>query len=340
MDYVRKPEPVVLEIQFNLPPGPSYLDINQVTSLINRKFIRQGMQVPVQSLEVQFKPNPGQTSAVGDVLIEKLPTTWIMANSWVKGFKAFERMNREALEENESVRPKFLDYKIYADAEHHQRGFALNIMPTSIPNKGEWESSKVFIPEAWNVEQPDGTNTVSTYEVIATGANYPGAGASGRDAVSLIEGYAASRSLPDIQDPNTPDDASSINTAQPANWIAAIFNDGITRDADIIDELITENNIAPYPFENGEIEGFPGTYWTDTMYPNGANQTPGLQFHDNLLITTSTIGGSDTAIGGIFPCGLAKFTTTIENGTATLILRLIPGEHRGYMMEPMQEMNS
>ncbi len=177
-------------------------------------------------------------------------------------------------------------------------------------------------------------------EVIATGPNYPGLGASGLDAVSLIEGYAAGRGLPDVLDPNVPDDADSADGFNPANWAAAVFNEGTTQIEGVVEDMISENNIAPYPFENGEIVNFPGTYWTDTMYPNGANQTPGLAFHDKLLITTTTIGGSDTAIGGVFPCGLVRFDTAIENGTATLILRLVPGEHRGYMQEPMQEMNT
>ncbi len=111
MDFIRKPEPAVMEIQFNLPAGIAYLDINQVLSLVNRKFLRQGMQIPVQSMEVQFEPNPGQTSATGTVLIQKLPTTWIMANSWVKGYNAWSHMNDNALEQNESVRPKFWTIK-------------------------------------------------------------------------------------------------------------------------------------------------------------------------------------------------------------------------------------
>jgi len=335
LDFIRKPEPAVMEIQFDLPAGIAYLDINQVLSLVNRKFLRQGMQVPVQSMEVQFEPNPGQSTATGTVLIQKLPTTWIMANSWNKGFRAWSRMNDNALAENESIRPKFLDFKVYADGVHHQLGVNANIMPTSIPNKGEWEMSKYEIPTG-----SAGTQGASvSREVIATGPNYPGIGASGFDAVSLIEGYAAGRGLPDVLDPNVPDDADSADGFNPANWATAVFNEGTVQIEGVLEDMISENNIAPYPFENGEIVNFPGTYWTDTMYPNGANQTPGLAFHDKLLITTTTIGGSDTAIGGVFPCGLVRFDTAIENGTATLILRLVPGEHRGYMQEPMQEMN-
>jgi hypothetical protein len=40
-------------------------------------------------------------------------------------------MNREALAETESVAPKFLDFKVYADADHHEAGFAANLLPRS-----------------------------------------------------------------------------------------------------------------------------------------------------------------------------------------------------------------
>lgn len=60
------------------------------------------------------------------------------------------------------------------------------------------------------------TNAVTSVEVLGVGASYPGAGASGLDAVSLIEGYAASRALPEIADPNTPGDADDVGpTATP-----------------------------------------------------------------------------------------------------------------------------
>jgi len=335
-----KIEPAVLEHYFNLPPGISYVDLNQVNSLVNRRFYRQGLLNAVASIEVQFTPNPGQTAAVGNVVISKLPNTWIMSNAWEKGFRAWQRMNRAALEESPSVRPKFLDFKIYMDSEHHTAGFGANLKPThnppamlSVPNLGEWTPSKITQPKT------DGSDDVQERELLATGANYPGvSAASGYNAVSLIEGYAASRGLPDIADPNTPDDAASASGNIPANWIASMFNEGTDQTDVVLEDMITENHVAPYPFENGPIPGFPGTFYTDTQYPGGANQIDGVAFHDKLLITTSTIGGSDTAIGGVFPCGLIRFDTDITNGLFVWYIRLVPGQHRGYLCQPMTEM--
>ena len=85
----------------------------------------------------------------------------------------------------------------------------------------------------------------------------------------MIEGYASSRALPNVLDPNTPDDARSITGGTPQNWMEAIFNEGMIQDSEVVRDLQTQNEIAPYPFEND------GTN-PDTMYPNGANQLSGV----------------------------------------------------------------
>ena len=266
-----------------------------------------------------------------------------MSNAWEKGMRTWQKMNREALAEAESIRPKFLDFKIYADAGHHTAGFGANLLPFQTApvagpmTAGEWESSKIVFQD--NTAVP--AAGLREMELLATGSNYPGGGASGLNAVSLIEGYAASRGLPDIVDPNTPDDADDAGGPQPANWMSAMFNEGTLITEEVIDDMITENNQAPYPFENGEIPGAPGTYWTDTYYPGGANQASGLQLHDIDFITATTIGGTSRLKGGNFPCGLIAILATNDSGSPksfTMTIDLIPGNHRGYLCEPMTEM--
>ncbi len=325
----KKAEPAVETLTLRVPPGTSYCDLSQICSLANRRFYRQGLVWAVESFKV-FKSS--SATSPQNFTISKLPSTWVMSNSWHKGFAAWQRMNREALLESESVRPRFLDFKIYMDAEQHQLGFAANLLPAangSIPGKlataGEWESSKFVIPRT------DGTDTALSREIVAVGQNYPGASAAtGLDAVSLIEGYAASRALPDILDPNVPDDAALVSGNIPENWLGAIDNDGTRQDEAVIDDMITENNLAPYPFENDGVR-------TDTMYPGGANQLEGLQFHDSTFFNPGTFANVVGLKGGTFPCGLIKFS----NGSAEdvdMLLRLIPGPHRGYLCGKMQDM--
>jgi hypothetical protein len=333
---MKKLQPAVQTLVYNYSVPANTLqnntiDLSQCASLLNRRFYRQGLNWAVSSIKVLSSGS--QTGIIG---ISKLPETWVMSNSWEKGFRAWQKMNDEALEESESVRPRFLDFKIYADATHHTAGFGGNLLPTAdlvaaVPaTPGEWEPSKVIIPRTDST-----TGVPAPRELVAVGASYPGAGSSGLNAVSLIEGYASSRALPNVLDPNTPDDASDTSGVAPQNWMSALFNEGIEQTEEVLEDLQTENNIAPYPFENDGVS-------VDTMYPNGANQLVGLQIHDVDTITGTTVGGITRIKGGMFPCGLIRID--VQNTSAdtsmgvNLLIELVPGTHRGYLAMPMTEM--
>ena len=297
-----------------------YIDLSQCASLANRRFYRQGINWATAGFK--FLTSAGVNAIIQ---VSKLPNTWVMSNAWEKSFRTWQRMNNEALAESESVRPKFLDFKIYADSAHHAAGFGANLLPFA-HQAGEWESSKILVPFG-----PSSPGNTTELELMAVGANYNGATTP---VVSLIEGYAASRGLPNILDPNTPDDADDASGSTPENWMAALFNNGTDQDSEVIADMITENNLAPYPFEGDGIH-------TDTMYPGGAHQAGGLQLHDQEYVTGTTIGGTTRIKGGNFPCGLIKISIVnlgAESIDSTLQLDLVPGTHRGYLCEPMTEM--
>jgi hypothetical protein len=333
----RKIEPAVKTMLFQIVTpattlGEFTIDLSQCASIMNRRFYRQGINWAVSGMKVlSLNANPNT-----EIAVKKLPETWVMSNAWMKGFKAWQRMNDDALAETESVRPRFLDFKIYADSTHHTAGFTTNLLPLAadggtLATLGEWEPSKVVVPTSAT------TSGVSEFEMIATGGSFPGASpVSTLNAVSLIEGYASSRGLPNIKDPNAPADADDVGpTATPENWIAAMFNEGTDQDKEVLDSMIGENNIAPYPFEGDGVA-------VDTQYPNGANQLTGLSFHDINTDSATTVGGITRFSGGLFPCGLIRITVnnTPNQASANYILQLdlVPGHHRGYLCEPMTEM--
>ena len=334
----NKIEPSVQTLTYqnaiSVPPGGAlnfYIDLSQCASLVNRRFYRQGINWAVAGFKFLGGSGPAPTDLTL-VSISKLPNTWVMSNAWEKGMRAWTRMNNAALSETESVRPRFLDFKIYADDDHHTAGYGLNLLPSGFTGQQvtQWAPSKISHPLASGAIE----GRVIEEEIIATGANFPGPGASGLDAVSLIEGYAASRGLPNIADPNTPDDARDTQDATPENWLGAMFNEGTDQTFEVLTDMITDNTIAPYPFENDGVN-------LDTMYPNGANQGPNLQVHDVEFITSTTIGSTTRIKGGNFPCGLVKISvvnSSTETFSPTLLIDLIPGNHRGYLCEPMTEM--
>ncbi len=313
----------------------NYIDLSQVASIVNRRFYRQGLNWAVSGFKVLT-----QDGVTGQISINKLPNSWVMSNSWEKGFRHWMKMNKESLETSESARPKFLDFKIYANDDHHVKGYAANLMPHSaatlasgiqVATPGEWVHSTFHIPNTSVASSDPQSNNPRS--VIAVGANYQSVGADGQYAVSLIEGYAASRALPDIVDPNVPGDADSVNQSLAQNWLAALDNDFDQQTGEVLADMISENNIAPYPFEND------GTA-TDTMYPGGANQLSSLEIHSQEFVTTTTIGGTTHLPGGNFPCGLVEIGTFGFKTDDAIVLEvtMVPGSHRGYLAEPMTEM--
>ena len=151
-----KIEPAVTTLRFPVTTvagsgqSSSYIDLSQCASLISRRFYRQGLSWAVRSIKILASSGDPINRAQGFVAVSKLPTSWVMSGSWKKGFSTWTRMNDEALEESESIRPRFLDFKIFADSGHHAVGFEGNLLPVSldggVATPGEWESSKLSIP--------------------------------------------------------------------------------------------------------------------------------------------------------------------------------------------------
>lgn len=323
-----QPAEMTITASLSAPAGFTtyYCDLSQMASLANRRFYRQGLNWAVGGIKVRLVQ-----SGLGSVSISKLPTTWTFANSWTKGFRTWQEMNKKA-EDDDNVAGRFLDFKIYADSAHHAVGYGANLLPISqtgaAANAGEWIPSEMRIPT--------GATTTTAFEIIGVGGNYPGAGASTKDAVSLIDGYAASRALPSITDPNTPDDLIDASGATPENWMTATSNEGLNQDSGVLDDIQAYDQ-PPYPYEND------GTN-TDTMYPGGPNQLPGLVYHDATDLSATTISGSSRMKGGNFPCGLVRIDVANSNADPSQALNLVvffdmvPGDHRGYLAESMLEM--
>lgn len=335
-----KIQPAVMKFNFNVSVSSTdqkdYLDLSQVASLVNRRFYRQGLQWAVSSIKVQTKQSTVIGPAPGDpeIKIGKLPHSWVMSNSWEKGMRHWLKDINETLDEtgSQSIKGKFLDFKIYANEGHFDAGFGSNLLPVdsagNTANVGEWIPSAVTIPLTTT------PGSATQYEICAVGPNYGSAGTSA--VVSLINGYANSRALPNLIDPNAPSDVTDIAGATPENWLGAIDNEGTTQDIGVILEATIQDQ-PPYPYENDGNS-------TDTQYPGGRNQLPALEIHDRALISTTTIGNRTMLDGGMFPCGLMEINWINFNASTEaplevfLEIQMVPGTHRGYLAEPMTEM--
>ena len=148
-----KIQPAVMTMTFGFQSQDAgkerrFIDLSQCASIMNRRFYRQGLNWAVAGFKF-LTTTPGQIS------IGKLPNTWVMSNAWEKGFRAWKKQQDQALEENDSVKATYNDFKIFADADHLAAGFSSNLLPhsgatlanpiqTAAP--GEWEPSQIVIP--------------------------------------------------------------------------------------------------------------------------------------------------------------------------------------------------
>jgi hypothetical protein len=143
----------------------------------------------------------------------------------------------------------------------------------------------------------------------------------GDDSVSskaLIQGYADSRSVPTEPDPVTQAGADT-------GWMNNLLGMGDTHD-DIAFNLQDIGEDLPY----NQME-----------YPGAGGNADEPALHAIANITPTTVGGTTSLEGGNFQCGLVKIVSNLVGGGAEtayeLELILVPGPHRGYLAQPMQE---
>ena len=309
---MKKIAPAVLTMRFALPDGTSTIDLSQCASVLNRRFYRQGINWVVSGFRV-FTPVPVIDPNRG-ISISRLPQTWSMTNAWQKSFSAWNKQQREAIEDAgaSSAVAGFRDFKIHADVTHVTAGFGANLKPADSDNNqpvmGEWEPSLIVLPNSAS----DGTSFVEPSE---RSLHMVGLNVNGTTSRGMIEGYADSRAYPQSPDPVSPD----IDSSQ--NWLARMFDTG--NDINEVLENATErNDELPY---------------TQVDYPGGSTQLPALQIVDAAYFSAGTNSNKLFMKGDNFPCGLIRVRSTAGLETV-LLVDLVPGTYKGYMCQSMSEM--
>lgn len=323
---MAKIQPAVSTILINVPASSSgYVDLSQCASIVNRRFYRQGLNWAVAG----FRGNNAAVSGGGRISIEKLPETWVMSNAWHKIFAHWRKQQQEALDDSgqESVRAAFNDFKIYMDTAHVAAGdtgtFSANLLPVksgggsflvgsdSSTLTAEWQPSQVVIPNAAADASGSDVDAAEFYlHMVGSGSTATSKG--------IIEGYSNSRALPISPDPQLRPNTNN----QEYNWLRAMFDVG-NDDQEVLQNVSERNNEVPYPHE---------------AYPGGGIMASVLQLHAHTDIS-ATINAVDNSFfmpGTQVPCGLLKIKND-TNKTLEMFIDLVPGHHRGYLCEPMQE---
>jgi len=305
---MAKTQPAVQTIRFTIPVGaaPSYVDLGLATSVVNRRFMRQGMNYAVAGMQIIAPPTTS-----GTITFSKVPNTWVASNAWHKMFAAWRRQQDEALAEAgaESAKGAFNDFKIYADGEHAQKPVPYSLYPidgngNTYNAPAEWLYSQIVFPNDAGIA---GNTTERTLHMV--GPNIAGV------STSMIGAYEQSRAVPQSPDPATP---GAIST----NPFHKMFDVGMD-DTEVVENAINRNDQLPYAQMN---------------YLNSLSNAPTLEVHDEIYLNpASTLPGKYNLAGTNLPCGLLRIDSSADNAL-TLVFRMVPGRVRGYMAEPMQDM--
>lgn len=309
--------PMDLKFQFSIPPGAGMYDIDvaQVLSLANRKAMRQGYEYVISNLEFVTD---------GDAIcgIAVLPTTWMMANSWVKAYHAWQTQQDSVLDEEPSIASRYRDFKIFFDTFHEQAGFAANLLPVGfditfgLDEAYDWEHTNIEIPTDGGALPPVRFNMHAIGATTAT-------------SKALIHGYGLSRARPQQDSPNVP---------LYGGWLQAI-SDVAEIDPFIRQDIIHENENPPYPVAISS-----GANQSQEFYPGGTNQaTSWVSYvHDILVTRNNTSLAMDSSGPFTAPCGLIRLDI-LDGSEAPLskmvFLTLAAGPYKGVMARPMKELN-
>ena len=288
--------------------GIRYVDLSQIASIVNRRFMRQGLNWAVGG----FKVTTSGSANTGSIIALKIQETWVTSGSWEKSMRHWLKQQNDAIREMgaEGTVARFRDFKVFMDTNHvnafKAAGNDLNICNDIPPGYavGEWQPSQVVIPN-------DGAPGV-------TGEYYVKFyGGSDADAKDMVGGYAFSRALPTSPDPET--------LAVETSWLNRMQDVGNNSD-EIVDNATDTNDELPY--NQGAYSGF-------------APNADAMAIHDKNSLTTTTVGGATYLKGGMFPCGLIQFQVANSGSevlTYDIQIDLVPGNHRGYLCQPMTEM--
>lgn len=309
--------------------GTSYIDLSLAASILNRRFYRQGMNWAVSGMTV-YAQGTNKT-----VRVATLQNNWATFNAWKKGFALWNEMNDQVLDTEPSIKGRYHDFKIFMDRSHMGNYVSNGLQSATGTSAGKTLLPVVIDPASGASLLPTTTNqewNYSEYVIPQAGGAAPaitanitmngGSGvASSPPSVGLISGYGLSRTRPQPLDPNAP-------TTSADSWMNALFDLGAV-DEDLRDIIVEENDSPPYPVS--------GTASNQEQYPGGELNLAGLQLVSAPI--TSSAGtdysGRTQIPGFLAPCGLIYIK---NDGAVTVQVHLTPGNKRGYLAAPMQEM--
>lgn len=305
----------VRQLTFLVGDGsPYYIDLGECLSLVNRQAYRQGYVYLVESVAWQ------NSTANSNLIINSLPTSWTVYQSWKKAKRLWDKMNREGSQGlGRNAYPAYHDFKVFMDVGHYigHTSISSNLLPVdgglaSFSNVGrQWGYSQYVASTVGGAAPPSemASHMLGDDSAVANGA----LATDGSNAI--IQMYGDTRVTVGESEPELPGDASD-------SWATELLDTG-TVSPDIIQHLEGLNDSPPYG-KALDAEG-----GDNPIYVGGSESG----VHGHRLVMSNPIAGETVyAPGGEAPLGLLQVYGT---DAGKMVINLAPGVYKGIAAMPM-----
>jgi hypothetical protein len=232
-------------------PGTYYIDLNQSTSLQERKMQRGMLMRHVRGGLIKDSNNESV------VRINVAPATWPVKTAIKRGFKLWNKMIDQRIKEGGVglSKGKYHDFKVFLNHHHYLTGLTNNEIPRDAGGteltQGEWTYSRI-VSEDIDWSDPALTSArnrdAEQYFLHIVGPHVDGTGTVGGTgvdpvngewrSVGLVRSWIDTRAEPQQNDPAFP-------TAALSDPLANVFDES-DADDEILERLRDDNDEAPY----------------------------------------------------------------------------------------------
>jgi len=293
-----------------------YVDIAQGLSAINRRFYRQGLYYHVSGVTVHdSNQNVWCKFATA-------PDTWMTKNAWIRGFRAWSKMNSlaasAASQSDLAIAGAYHDFKIWLNNNHRTNADSNKLPIGSVdydsvsgtfPNFNFTEGAVPFGCDEWThskfiTADPPGNDPqiIDEFEITLLGPHT--GGSTLHTTVGLIQSYMDSRQT-------VPEFSPVQNPETSADPIMNLFDAGDNQD-NILADLEDDADQPPYDWD----------------------YCPGQGSFDTCLVAQTANSAGAGAVsrcpGFVVPFGLLEIITNSQtNGLVEVVLEITPGSYHG-----------
>ena len=293
--------PTELRLSFEFSGNSTqFIDIAKAVSAINRKFLSQQAYYYVSKVELY-----NDEDAFVD--IHTVPDNWVTKNAYKRARALFEKQNA-MLDPGVSgiASAPYYDFKVFMSERHRTTGSAepnlYDINSAAAPFAAdEWVYSQLVSAD----DDGDATQEADNFYLHLLGGHT--GSAANWTSVGIIKSYAESRTT--VAAGGT---ESMIDSADP---LMNLFDSSSEEQInDIITRLTADNDLPPYD--------------RDVYVGENIDMA-----HQARLVTTATLGRTDTAPGFCAPFGLICVDPQNTATSYRIVVTLAPGTYHGVYAE-------